>query len=273
MQLNEIKEKLEKVLKENIEKGYYYTGSLKGLLTFSDKVIGIGELNIECRADSYPSLATYLYLKKGSLPEEQRMVYWYSKAKVKRKSLTFRYDLEFFELERSLKGINTSRIARAFCYNTSRSYIELYSSSFPMIEDLEKKEPEPYERFLRLVSGGITLDEREKEIEKLQALASKLNMNSSSKGVWIKSFKDKDELLDKFLEGAKSLGNSFIIELKKLDFKEIPRMGRVIGLKLEDEDERYDLYRIWLNEERLNTFVSVKSGLYSLALEIISYFT
>ncbi|GBC74740.1 hypothetical protein HRbin06_00047 [archaeon HR06] len=270
--VEEIRDKLERSLKENLEKGYYYTGSLKDLFSFSEKVIGIGELNIECRGDSYPSLATYLYLKKDSLPEPQRMIYWYTKAKAKKKSLILSYDLDIFEWERDLKGITTSKVARAFCYNTKRSYLELYRNFYPMIEDIEKKDPEPYKQFLRLVAGGITLEEREKEFEKLKALASSINMETLAKGVWLKSFKSIEKMIDLFIKIGKNLGDSITLEMKNLSLKEIPKMGRVVGFKLEDEDERYDLYRIWLNEDRLNTFVKVRSNLYYLALEILSYF-
>jgi hypothetical protein len=272
--LNEYIEKVKEEWEQGRWKGYE---SLQNIFSFNNYVERVEELCFEKRKDSEPSLSVNLVFKKGFKIDEKKLLYWYLLSKAKRKAITLRYDLNFFKLEERKGVINKSRIAEMEFINQRGTYL-IYRNHFTnFIEDLERKDPDPAKVFIRLIAGGVKLNEKKEEFSVCKRLADKLKMHAMKsrggkevKGGWFKPCSPKE--INEFLYCVKELnGLDFIVEFRQIEYDKIPRLGNVLGVKLEYPAKYYSNYHIWLSDKGLNSYLSVYDKELDLLKEILVY--
>lgn len=268
--IEEVRKKWEKGRWEGYE-------SLQNLFTFNEYVKRVEEFCLEKREDSEPSISINIRFKESFRIDEKKLLYLYLLSKAKRKAVTTNYDIKFFEVEVNKGIIDKGKIAEMEFINQRRTYLVYRNHFADFIEDLERKDPDPAKIFLRLIAGGVNLKEKEEEFAICERLANELKMNmiksrggKEVKGGWFKPYSSK--MIDEFLYCVKELnGSNFTVEFRQIEFNKIPRLGNVLGIKLEYPTKSYRNYHLWLSNKMLNAFLSIYNVEIKLLKEILTH--
>lgn len=287
--LQEVKGFFAKLREEQIKGVPVHILSLRNSVSFSEKVLELGEFTLDTRKGSKLSLAAFLYLSNDPFPPDDKIISWYSGTKGN-KALLYSMDLGEFEARLASGRIEPSNLSLARLKNSEGTFVEFLSTLHPFSSDKERKDTEPYEVFIRLVSGGVKAPSRATEYEICKKIAESnglsplIHHGGEVKGVWLKparktiiGYNIKESLRD-FIPSAKALREgkggekSIEMELRNADHSKLPESKSIEGLTIETSDDAYDYYRIVLTKKHVEVFMSLFSPEIETVFDLLSYY-